>query len=365
MKFYSFVLILLSSYTSHAADDCAAVDLNEGTVLSEMSVRDQGKTSTCYAQASALLLEFKERSAGRKSSLSPFDLALGYKSGLITVFNPLSKSYEVGMALSEGGALFEAAYDQGIATTECVEYEVEKFTKETDMTPAQFIKLLQEVKRSSSVFKTPEEEKASLSSNSFTCNHQPALDSVMKAGLWAKNTNEVLLQVLAPCTTRRKKIPRWPYENDYVSSMNSSDRLYKILNRALDHRLPAQAGLCAQILDEEKSYSPIKVNTRVNGTGVTDTCGGHAVVVVGRKKVGNECHYMIRNSWGKDWVSPIGLVCGCRLPNGTYYKDCSVLADQIKNGVLPASLNEQKEVLGCWVSKKDLDGNLRQASALL
>lgn len=367
MKLALILLSFLITQSVHASRaDCEEVDLNENSVLTEMGVNDQGETSTCYAHATAQLLEFKERSVGRKSSISPFDLALGYKADLTLLFNPLSKSYEAGMALSGQKKLFESAYLKGVASSECVEIAVEEFTKETNITPAQFIKILQEVSRSKNPFKNLGEEKESLKNNVYTCAHQPALDALEKAGLWAQNTTDILLEVLAPCVKQRRKIPPWPYQEDYTSPSGSTENLFKILDGALTKHMPAEAGLCAQILNKDQSYSPLKVSQRTGtqGSGVVDTCGGHAILVVGRKKIAGQCHYMIRNSWGKGWESPIGLTCGCRLPNGTYYKDCKVLEEQIASGILPKSLGEKKEVLGCWVSRENLEGNFRQVSAL-
>ena len=30
------------------------------------------------------------------------------------------------------------------------------------------------------------------------------------------------------------------------------------------------------------------------------TCGNHASIIIGKKKIGGKCHYLVRNTWGKD-----------------------------------------------------------------
>ncbi len=87
---------------------------------------------------------------------------------------------------------------------------------------------------------------------------------------------------------------------DNVESMKK--HLRTLLNRK--DAQPVGVGYCSEFL-KNKRYVGTKPHGQPSYAGqmVTrdpKTCGGHASIIIGQKKIGGRCHYLIRNTWGKD-----------------------------------------------------------------
>ena len=67
---------------------------------------------------------------------------------------------------------------------------------------------------------------------------------------------------------------------------------------------PIGVGYCSEFL-KKKRYVGTKVHENKNygGQMVTrdpNSCGNHASIIIGKKKINGRCHYLLRNTWGKD-----------------------------------------------------------------
>ncbi|WP_413580382.1 hypothetical protein [Bdellovibrio sp. HCB288] len=74
------------------------------------------------------------------------------------------------------------------------------------------------------------------------------------------------------------------------------------------------------------------ISLEYDASEITDVGGifgaGHASTIVGRKKIGNSCYYMVRNSWGKSCDYRKDIIC---LPEqGAYLVHASKMKDMAK-----------------------------------
>src|SRR5690606_14945415 len=81
----------------------------------------------------------------------------------------------------------------------------------------------------------------------------------------------------------------------------------------------------------------------------TRSCSAHYSLIVGRRKTGSSCQYLIRNShgigfWTDQWE------CMCERTDGASprFEDCR--KERIVSG--------ESKVVGCWVDRDDVGGNL-------
>lgn len=73
-------------------------------------------------------------------------------------------------------------------------------------------------------------------------------------------------------------------------------------------------------------------------------CGAHYSTLVGSRKVGNSCEYLLRNSYGKSFWAHESYTCYCKNTSTGENRDCQ------KSEINDPNL----EVLGCWVNSDKL-----------
>lgn len=83
----------------------------------------------------------------------------------------------------------------------------------------------------------------------------------------------------------------------------TGDQYVEELQKNLTARRPTAVSVCANQLQQlpglGENLVPLTESEKRN-------CGPHAVVVVGMRKVGNDCQVLIRNSWGTNWPNAAG-----------------------------------------------------------
>src|SRR5690606_35114876 len=85
-------------------------------------------------------------------------------------------------------------------------------------------------------------------------------------------------------------------------------------------------------------------------------CGHHASLVVGKKIIGKQCHYLVRNTWGTGFNSGTkkwNCLCKDR-KTGKFLDNCT--ASKHNNG--------KYTVEGCWINGKALAANIYGGSVL-
>ncbi len=92
----------------------------------------------------------------------------------------------------------------------------------------------------------------------------------------------------------------------YVTPKNKiafKEKLEKYLR--VKENQPLQINFCSAILSTEEEHrqknEPIPPNNIwISQSSMDKNCGYHAVLLIGQKRVGNSCKFLIRNSWGLD-----------------------------------------------------------------
>lgn len=81
-------------------------------------------------------------------------------------------------------------------------------------------------------------------------------------------------------------------------------------------------------------------------------CEYHESLVVGQKKIGNSCHFLIRNTWGSQWTSHNrSYACVCKnQETGEMIDDCGPETHG----------NPEFTVEACWIKGEDLARNIGQ-----
>ncbi len=88
-------------------------------------------------------------------------------------------------------------------------------------------------------------------------------------------------------------------DQDPLRSERASVRVQELLSRP--NAMPVPFAYCSQVLIQGKRY---------DGAAPIGKCGIHWSLIAGRKKIGGECHLLVRNSWNpedeadysKDWI---------------------------------------------------------------
>lgn len=88
-------------------------------------------------------------------------------------------------------------------------------------------------------------------------------------------------------------------DQDPLRSERASVRVHELLSRP--NAMPVPFAYCSQVLVQGKKY---------DGAAPVGNCGIHWSLIAGRKKIGGECHLLVRNSWNpedeseysKDWT---------------------------------------------------------------
>ncbi len=157
-----------------------------------------------------------------------------------------------------------------------------------------------------------------------------------KTGLFAIAPTLVLENLFKGCKSQKVNVP----DMDNFA-FGSDEKMQTAVDGALKRNLPAQINICTGFFDNPnyrglRGFSPPLLRSS-NGNAKRD-CGGHAVVVSGQTKIGGECHYLIRNSWGAQWQGSGATSCACITRDGKYKAQCR--------------LGEGREYLGCWFKRK-------------
>jgi hypothetical protein len=118
------------------------------------------------------------------------------------------------------------------------------------------------------------------------------------------------------------------------------------VDQSLVKNKPVSISMCSGMLSKP-SYRGL--NSK-NGIINRDQCGAHEVLVTARKKIGDSCQYMVRNSWGANW-HPSKLKCACYRKDGVYEDICS-------------DPSKAREYVGCWYDEKDLMPNVYKVTTL-
>ncbi len=167
------------------------------------------------------------------------------------------------------------------------------------------------------------------------------------------NSMNVFLQLTrnacAPPRRDQIKLPH-PTLIELDKKNASSANLQLGLKLRLTEKNPVVISFCKNIfLEENYASHPRRVG---NDWVVNSDCEPHVATVVGQKEIGNQCHYLLRNTWGVGWWDqPAVSKCLCRstdkVTNQLIFSDCTK-EDFDKGGMI---------VEACWLPEKRVMDN--------
>lgn len=135
----------------------------------------------------------------------------------------------------------------------------------------------------------------------------------------------------------------------------NEDQAYE---KFLGHKLstspsPVSIAYCANVW-KTPDFDGMEVNLVGQRDVVKKNCHYHESLVVGQKRLGDSCHYLVRNTWGSNWTAHnrnYSCVCRDRF-TGAFSDDCRP----------DTHGNEKFTVEGCWIRGNDLARNIGQVT---
>lgn len=116
---------------------------------------------------------------------------------------------------------------------------------------------------------------------------------------------------------------------------------------------PVSIGYCSKALSD-KTYDGVV--SRVENIILKEDCGNHESLLVGKKKIQDSCHFLLRNSWGNgfaDWNQNQSCLCKHK-QTGAFVDDCTA---QTHN-------TGEYSVEACWIDEGTIAKNINNVSWL-
>ncbi len=353
MKIKGFILLpltlLLGMGSVSHADDCETLNLNDdyNSPFRSMPVYDQDGSGTCYAHAAAQMVNYWRIKKGEKDLISPIYAAWQMSN------NTGAKDTYAGFSKTVVSDLKKNGYCPSKQVETCL-----KAWKKTggNLTDAQLIHFFEKLYKNKHIFNPLWLSGVDVSQDGYLGSRcEPLMNHVRKNEIsfsYFQTSNEILKSIFKDCKpiTSLASIPD-PKVYEFAT--------FKVKEKRIDESLakgfPVAIDMCNTIRTNQK-FRPMNEKNQVGGhknaKGEKD-CNYHAVLVTARKKIGNACSYLVRNSWGA-FDSPKGIQCACYLKSGYYNSNCTH----------PSRAKEIKEIVGCWYSKEDLLSNTDRVTTL-
>jgi hypothetical protein len=207
-----------------------------------------------------------------------------------------------------------------------------------------------------------------------------ALQEFMKSkGLHPKLALEMIRDLFQECRKSKLSFGKLPKAENY--SRFSDEDASKAFNLLLKEQIPVGLSIASPVLRDPTercvTVDPVNQDRAVAPNhpackeGSKDPHFMHAVALIGQKKINDECHYLIRNSWGGSWrakgANGKPAQCSCnRVKNiddnkPIYHSVCpeEEANDVVENdGVLDLDAPFAESYPGCWIPRRAILGNL-------
>lgn len=307
-----------------SADDCSEIRLDQ-TVMKGIPIQDQDGTNTCYAFAAAQMIDAyraSQKDTDFMFKTSPLALAIEAKAT-----EQLEKRQKADPKYMIGWGTVGDAVRAANAQPVCSHWALRStYWKDSDSASGGTLRKadvlldglreyfdryeaqrkLAAGKPASSKWESPlskQDAADKISCHLSDLGYSPSVlppTEVLEAALDSSNFL-LFLRTLSRnlCKGKTKKVSTPPIEgrgwDDYAREVGSSPaavakRFKKELHARLSKpgALPVAALYCDQVL-KDASFD----RTKRSGP-----CGMHISVVIGRKKFGDQCRFLVRNSWG-------------------------------------------------------------------
>ncbi len=334
-----FLLIIIFSINAAWAT-CEPLNLvtEENSPFQKIPVFDQDGLNICYAYTASQLLDYELIKKGNKErSVHPIWTALKYAE----------KNDRPGINMGIAIDAIKAVQQYGNCPVETINSSLSEWTRKANATEIEVMGLIEKLV---TVLPATASENIDATINRVITEHapycggNPTFDQLIPElrALSSMSSRDVLSNlVLSNCQSNPQNIstssPRFifPKTDDEVSPA-----LDKVLN---DHKSPIAISYCAQAL-YESSYVGITRTSKSPYVDLKSDCSPHDSLIVGKKKIEGQCHYLLRNTWGSGFHhSNKDRKCLCKnRKTGEFIDDCE---EGLYN-------NGDNIVEGCWVSEE-------------
>lgn len=351
MRYFLVIFFIFSSAFAKECDDINLITA-KNSPFDKIPVYDQNGSNTCYSFVTSSVVNYELLKNGEKElKVHPAWAAL--------VSPDLSK---IG-ALWSGKTKFsiQELLKKNNCPYEIVDKSLQEWAKKANLTSSQMLAVLDSATWKINDFSkshTVEEVKASslndvlnqASQSIFkkTCDYKqawPELEEHLNA-LGTFSSKEVLKEIIfSGCKDALKKVELGELKTNGL--FREKENISVILSRVLKDKNPIAISFCADSLYNH-SHEGLKMKEDKSGREL-DKCSGHASMIVGQKKIGEQCHFLLRNTWGTGFSkwSKQGK-CLCRNnTTGEILDDCT--AKDHNNG--------QFSVEACWLPSSTIENN--------
>jgi len=357
MKFLVFLLLILSSHAF--GNDCKEVNLvtKKGSPFNKIPVYDQDGAGLCYAYAASQIVDYHLIQKGSKSrSIHPLWVSLKYSD---------SEWFKSDLTGGRGNDAIKALLKSGNCHQAQVTNGLSEWAKKAKLKEAELIGFLEKVipKINSqyrgaaftrSPFKAPLPTEAEVKDTikkvihdfkpycSATADLEKLMPELLNIGIMSSE-RVVGSLVLNEC----KKITKLNIPNPIREEPKKDEDYARILKARLNKNAPVTISYCAKVLYDPK-YDGLS-DSFWSSRNTASECGRHESLIVGKKMVNNQCHFLLRNSWGAGFGSSTkSWKCLCKnKKTGAFLDNC----ERSKHN------NGQYTVEGCWINESSLSKN--------
>ena len=338
MKFLiAFILIINSSW---AQSNCAPMNLvtEENSPFQKIPVFDQDGLNICYAYTGSQLIDYELIKKGNNErTIHPIWSALKFAE---------SKD-RPGINMGNAVDTIRAVKKFGNCPIETINESLKEWTQKANASEIEVMGLIEKLVV---VLPTTTSEDIDLTINKVITGHAPycggdatweQLVPELKA-LTTMTSRELLSSlVLNNCQRDAQKVstssPRFLLPK---TDAEVSPTLNEVLD---DYKSPIAISYCSQAL-YDPSYVGIARKDKSPYVDMKSDCSPHDSLIVGKKKIEGQCHYLLRNTWGSGFhYSNKNRKCVCKnRKTGAFIEDC---VESIHN-------NGDNIVEGCWVNEE-------------
>lgn len=338
-----WALLLLFFTVQTFAQNCATKNLltEPHSPFNHIPVYDQDGNGLCYAYSASQLINYRLIKNGPAiKRVHPGWLA--YQHALFYKTKTLHTG-GVAQAIWVASNLKTCDYHK-------VASSIQSLVKSTNATEAQILNFIdsfsESYARKPKDFKSYSSIQSSLkeAANVRQCCGQKNWNALLPQLATLKNLSSLAIfasLVMPDCEWDTSFLPPMKEDSKYIAENEFSFFANLNLETAKE---PVAITYCANVWTDPDFLG---VNRPVNK--FKSGCAAHASLVVGKKMIGNSCHYLVRNTWGTQWTNS----------NSKFKCMCRSLADnKLSDNCTPETHpNSKYSVDSCWLPEKALKKN--------
>lgn len=341
MKLLTAILLMMN--IAWAQTDCAPMNLvtEENSPFQKIPVFDQDGLNICYAYTASQLIDYELIKKGKQDrSIHPVWGALKYAE------------LRDRPAINMGNALdvIRAVKKYGNCPIESINGSLSEWTKKANANEIEVLGLIEKlvtVLPGTSEDNVDQAIKNVISQHAPYCSGNPTWDQLvpeLKALSTMTSRDLISNLVLNDCQKGTQKIS---FSKPRFVLPKTDEEISPTLNKSMDEfKSPISISYCAKAL-YDPTYDGLERTER--SSGLKADCSPHDSLIVGKKKIEGQCHYLLRNTWGSGFHrSNKDRKCLCKnRKTGEYIDDC----------IESTHNNGDNIVEGCWVNEEIFSKN--------